>query len=74
MDWLEGVYMAELGFCLSEHYDTDEGIVYHEEDVKEFIRLLKSSLINQKDMPDGIMVYSTDILNAIDKLAGEKLI
>ena len=60
--------MTEKEFCLSENGILDNEvpkIYYWEEDVREFIRLLKEELID-KD-------YYTLALEIIDKLAGEKL-
>ncbi len=60
--------MTEKEFNLSENGILDNEvpkIYYWEEDVREFIRLLKEELID-KD-------YYTLALEIIDKLAGEKL-
>jgi len=57
-------------FNLSDCWDMDEGIVYHEEDVKEFIRRLK-------EITKDCMSSSCDeevVMSRIDKLAGNKLI
>ena len=60
-------------FNLSDNgYNSDEdGVVYEEKYVKEFIKRLKEKLINPKEYQCGCCSDNEEI---IDKLAGNKLI
>jgi hypothetical protein len=66
-------------FNLSENYDMDEGIVYHEEDIKEFIRLLKKAFTDSADKTDiwdneRYNDFKKTFIKKVNELAGDKLI
>jgi len=66
---LGGERMMNEEFNLSEKSRIGEGFnrIFYEEDVKEFIRLLKEKL-------HGVLEEYPGYIKEIDKLAGEKLI
>jgi hypothetical protein len=63
-------------FNLSDkgYYSDEDGVVYPEDDVKEFIRLLKKEIEFGKVPNMDMMISVDETINIIDKLAGEKLI
>ena len=61
-------------FCLSSKVEEEQGgEMYYEEDVREFIRLLKEE-VNKKFGLRGFEGAEFTINRKIDKLAGEGLI
>ena len=81
-DYCEGKMTTAEKFNLSKKIreafiNRDDGIVV--EDVKEFIRLLKERLLEKSFRIENGLVIDTDkeirrnMLNEIDKLAGDKL-
>jgi len=74
----KGEFKAGKEFNLSEkRYRDIEGVVYPEEDVKEFIRLLEEELTDKEfiGMWQSMRIFQVQeqIKYVIDKLAGDKL-
>ena len=61
-------------FNLSKKREDFDGYSYSEKDVKEFIRLLKEDILNTFDNLDENFIQKTNVINKLDKLAGDKLI